>query len=211
METVRILIVDDQQMVREGLRRMLELDKGIVVVGEAKSGEECLAIVDSLDPDIILMDVRMPGMGGIECTRQLKQKGSTAKVIILTVYEDKYLQQAAEVGVVGYLLKDISRQDLLKAIQLTMEGYSAFTPSITQSLFSQLTGKMNLNIASALTSRQHNILVLMASGATNKEIAAKLYLSEATIKRETNNVFSKLGVSDRAQAVSEGYKRNLLA
>ncbi len=210
MDKVKILIVDDQQMVREGLRRMLELDEGITVVGEAKSGEECLAVVDSLNPHIILMDVRMPGMGGIECTRLLKQKGTTAKVIILTVYEDKYLAQAAEVGAAGYLLKDINRQDLLKAIQLTMEGFSAFTPSITQSLFAQLAGKRSTGGDTMLTPRQMSILRLMASGVTNKEIATKLYLSEATIKRETNNIFTKLDVGDRAQAVSEGYKRNLL-
>jgi DNA-binding NarL/FixJ family response regulator len=210
MSEVKILIVDDQQMVREGLRRMLELDEGITVVGEAKSGEECLAVVDSLNPHIILMDVRMPGMGGIECTRQLKQKGTAARVIILTVYEDKYLAQAAEVGAAGYLLKDINRQDLLKAIQLTMDGYSAFTPSITQSLFAQLASKGSGSSDSGLTPRQLSILRLMASGVTNREIATKLYLSEATIKRETNNIFTKLDVGDRAQAVSEGYKRNLL-
>jgi DNA-binding NarL/FixJ family response regulator len=210
MKEVRILIVDDQQMVREGLRRMLELDEGIEVVGEAKSGEECLACVDELNPDIILMDVRMPGMGGIECTRQLKQKGITAKIIILTVYEDKYLAQAAEVGAAGYLLKDINRQDLLKAIQLTVDGYSAFTPSITQSLFAQLASKGSSGNDQVLTARQLSILRLMAAGITNREIAAKLYLSEATIKRETNSVFTKLDVNDRAQAVSEGYKRNLL-
>jgi DNA-binding NarL/FixJ family response regulator len=166
--------------------------------------------VDSLNPHIILMDVRMPGMGGIECTRQLKQKGTAARVIILTVYEDKYLAQAAEVGAAGYLLKDINRQDLLKAIQLTMDGYSAFTPSITQSLFAQLASKGSGSSDSGLTPRQLSILRLMASGVTNREIATKLYLSEATIKRETNNIFTKLDVGDRAQAVSEGYKRNLL-
>jgi DNA-binding NarL/FixJ family response regulator len=210
MDGVKILIVDDQQMVREGLRRMLELDEGIVVVGEAKSGEECLETVDSLNPDIILMDVRMPGMGGIECTRQLKQRNVPSKIIILTVYEDKYLAQAAEVGAAGYLLKDINRQDLLKAIQMTMDGYSAFTPSITQSLFAQLAGKGSSKSDSELTPRQLSILRLMASGVTNREIATKLYLSEATIKRETNSIFTKLNVGDRAQAVSEGYKRNLL-
>lgn len=210
MKEVRILIVDDQQMVREGLRRMLELDEGIQVVGEANSGEECLACVDSLNPDIILMDVRMPGIGGIECTRQLKHKGNTAKIIILTVYEDKYLAQAAEVGATSYLLKDINRQDLLKAIQLTVEGYSAFTPSITQSLFAQLANKGSSGNEHVLTARQLSILRLMAAGVTNREIAAKLYVSEATIKRETTSVFTKLEVNDRAQAVSEGYKRNLL-
>jgi DNA-binding NarL/FixJ family response regulator len=210
MKTIKVLIVDDQQMVREGLRRMLELDEGINVVGEAKSGEECLSLVENVAPDIILMDVRMPGMGGIECTKQLREIGCPASVIVLTVYEDKYLAQAAEAGAVGYLLKDINRQDLLKAIHATMEGQSAFAPSVSRSLFKQLANMAQISRESLLTPRQLNILRLVAAGVTNKEIAARLYLSEATIKRETNNIFSRLGVLDRTQAVSEGYKRNLL-
>jgi DNA-binding NarL/FixJ family response regulator len=210
MKTIKVLIVDDQQMVREGLRRMLELDESINVVGEAKSGEECLSLVENLAPDIILMDVRMPGMGGIECTKQLRENGCPASVIVLTVYEDKYLAQAAEAGAVGYLLKDINRQDLLKAIHATMDGQSAFAPSVSRSLFKQLANMAQISRESLLTPRQLNILRLVAAGITNKEIAARLYLSEATIKRETNNIFSRLGVLDRTQAVSEGYKRNLL-
>jgi DNA-binding NarL/FixJ family response regulator len=189
---------------------MLELDENINVVGEAKSGEECLSLVDNLAPDIILMDVRMPGMGGIECTKKLRENGCPASVIVLTVYEDKYLAQAAEAGAVGYLLKDINRQDLLKAIHATMDGQSAFAPAVSRSLFKQLANMAQISRESLLTPRQLNILRLVAAGVTNKEIASRLYLSEATIKRETNNIFSRLGVLDRTQAVSEGYKRNLL-
>jgi DNA-binding NarL/FixJ family response regulator len=210
MKPIKVLIVDDQQMVREGLRRMLELDETINVVGEAKSGDECLTLADKTAPDIILMDVRMPGMSGIEATRQLKDKNFPASVIILTVYEDKYLSQAAEAGAVGYLLKDISRQDLLRAIHLTTEGKSAFAPEVTRSLFTQFANMATLNKQALLSPRQINILRLIAAGVTNKDIAARLYLSEATIKRETNNIFSKLGVNDRTEAVSEAYKRNLL-
>lgn len=210
MQKIKVFIVDDQQMVREGLRRMLELEDSINVVGEACSGEECLAKIDRLDPDIILMDVRMPGMGGIECTKKIKEKGYRANVIILTVYEDKYLAQAAEAGAVGYLLKDINRHDLVEAIKLTMEGNSPFAPSISRSIFKKLADISSLTRESILTPRQLTILKLMASGVTNKGIAAKLSISEATVKRETNNIFSKLDVNDRAQAVSEGYRRNLL-
>jgi DNA-binding NarL/FixJ family response regulator len=210
MKSIRILIVDDQQMIREGLRRMLELDKDIHIVGEAQSGDECLSLVDKVEPDIILMDVRMPGINGIETTRILKEKKCSASVIILTVYEDKYLSQAAEAGAVGYLLKDINRQDLLHAIHLTMDGQSAFAPEITRSLFTQFANMAQLSKQMILTQRQIEILRLIAAGVTNKDIAARQYLSEATIKRETNNIFSKLGVNDRTEAVSEAYKRNLL-
>lgn len=210
MKPVKVLIVDDQQMVREGLRRMLELDKEIMVVGEAKSGEECLAIVDRVVPDIILMDVRMPGMGGIETTRQLKARNCPASVVILTVYEDRYLAQAAEAGAIGYLLKDITREDLIRSIKLAIDGQSPFASSVTRSLFTQFANMVEISRNSLMTPRQLSILRLIADGVTNKEIASKLYLSDATIKRETNNIFVKLGVTDRTQAVSEGYKRNLL-
>ena len=123
------MLVDDQQLVREGVRRMLELDERIDVVGEAKSGEEAILKAAEMDPDIILMDVRMPGIGGIEATRQLKAKECKANIIILTVYEDKYLAQAAEAGAVGYLLKDIGREELSRSIKLAFEGQSPFAPA----------------------------------------------------------------------------------
>ncbi len=202
--------MDDQQLVREGLRRMLELDERIDVVGEAKSGEEAILKAAEMDPDIILMDVRMPGMGGIEATRQLKAKECKANIIILTVYEDKYLAQAAEAGAVGYLLKDIGREELSRSIKLAFEGQSPFAPSITRTLFTQFGNVAQLSRNTLLTPRQLDILRLIATGITNKEIAGKLSVSEATVKRETNTIFSKLDVVDRTQAVAEGYRRNML-
>jgi DNA-binding NarL/FixJ family response regulator len=207
---IRVLIVDDQQLVREGLRRMLELDGEIDVVGEAKSGEDAMIKAEEWGPDIILMDVRMPGMGGIEATRQLKAKGCTANIVILTVYEDKYLAQAAEAGAVGYLLKDIGREDLSRSIKLAHEGQSPFAPSVTRSLFTQFANVAQLSRNTLLSSRQLDILRLIAAGVTNREIAVKLCVSEATIKRETNTIFAKLEAVDRTQAVAEGYRRNLL-
>ncbi len=207
---IRVMLVDDQQLVREGLRRMLELDGEIEVVGEAKSGEEAIIKAEEYDPDIILMDVRMPGMGGIEATRQLKSRNCRANIIILTVYEDKYLAQAAEAGAVGYLLKDIGREDLSRSIKLAYEGQSPFAPSITRTLFTQFGNVAQLSRNSLLSPRQLDILRLIAAGVTNREIAAKLCVSEATIKRETNTIFAKLDAVDRTQAVAEAYRRNLL-
>lgn len=210
MKPIEVLLVDDQPLVREGIRRMLELESDIRVVGEAKSGEEAIVKAKDLAPDVILMDVKMSGMSGIEATRQLKAQGCEANIIILTVYDDKYLGQCAEAGAVGYLLKDICREDLAKAIRLASGGQSPFAPSIASSLLKQFTKMSAVNRENVLTSRQLSILRLIAGGISNKEIAKKLYLSEATIKRETSTIFTKLGATDRAQAVSEAYTKNLL-
>jgi DNA-binding NarL/FixJ family response regulator len=210
LKSIRLLLVDDHQVVREGLKRMLDLDKDIEVVGEAASGEEALAKVEQLSPDVILMDVKMPGMGGIDAIRELKAKQSPASVIVLTVYEDKYLAQAAEAGAVGYLLKDVGREELIKAIKAAYQGQSPFAPAITRTLFTQYAALTKASHDSVLTRRQIEILRLIASGATNKEIASRLFISSATVKRETNAIFAALNVNDRAEAVSAGYKMGLL-
>jgi two-component system response regulator DegU len=207
---IKVLLTDDQQLVREGLRRMLELDDEIKVVGEASSGEEALRKAKELNPDIILMDIRMPGMSGIEATRQLKAQGCTANIIILTIYEDKFLAQSAEAGASGYLLKDIKQEELVKAIKFAHEGQSPFSPSITKTLFKQFATMVESTRKTILTPRQLDILRLIAGGITNKNIAQKLYLSEATVKRETSTIFAKLEATDRTQAVAEAYTKNLL-
>ncbi len=210
MKSIRLLLVDDHQVVREGLKRMLDLDKDIEVVGEAASGEEALTKAEQLAPDVILMDVKMPGMGGIDTIRELKAKQSPASIIVLTVYEDKYLAQAAEAGAVGYLLKDVSREELTKAIKAAYQGQSPFAPSVSRTLFTQYAALTKASHDSVLTRRQTEILRLIASGSTNKEIASRLFISSATVKRETNAIFAALNVSDRAEAVSVGYKSGLL-
>ena len=210
MKPIRVLLVDDHQVVREGLRRMLEMDKDMEVVGEAASGEDALVQDQRLSPDVILMDVKMPGMGGIEAIQQLKARQSPARVIILTVYEDKYLAQAAEAGAVGYLLKDVSREDLTQAIRTAYQGQSPLAPSVTRTLFAQYGALSKTSHESVLSRRQIEILRMIASGATNNEIASRLFVSAATVKRETNAIFAALNVTDRAQAVSEGYKLGLL-
>lgn len=210
MKPIKVLLVDDHQVAREGLRRMLELDKGIEVVGEAASGEEALTQAPQLSPDIVLMDMKMPGMGGIEAIRQLKAMQPSINIIVLTVYEDQYLAQAAKAGAIGYLLKDTGREELIQAIRAAHLGHSPLSPSITRRLLTEYASLAEAGQSYAPTPRQLEILQLIAAGATNREIASKLFLSEATVKRETSSIFTKLDVSDRAQAVSEGYKRNLL-
>jgi len=210
LKSIRVLLVDDHQVVREGLKRMLDLDKDIEVVGEAASGEEALTKADQLSPDVILMDVKMPGMGGIDAIRELRNRQVAASVIVMTVYEDKYLAQAAEAGAVGYLLKDVSRDELTKAIKAASQGQSPFAPAISRTLFTQYAALTKASHDSVLTRRQTEILRLIASGATNKEIASRLFISSATVKRETNAIFAALNVNDRAEAVSAGYKMGLL-
>jgi two-component system, NarL family, response regulator DegU len=210
MKNIKVLLVDDQQLVREGLRRMLELDDDIKVIGEASSGEDALIKAKDLNPDVILMDIKMSGISGIEATRRIKEDNCKANIIMLTVYEDKYLAQAAEAGAVGYLLKDITQEELLRAVKVAYAGQSPVTPSVAKTLMSQFASMVQVNRKNILSRRQLEILRMVASGVTNKNIAQQLYLSEATIKRETSTIFTKLGVTDRTQAVSEAYSKNLL-
>ncbi len=210
MKNIKVLLVDDQQLVREGLRRMLELDDDIKVIGEAGSGEDALIKAKDLNPDVILMDIKMSGISGIEATRRIKEDNCKANIIMLTVYEDKYLAQAAEAGAVGYLLKDITQEELLRAVKVAYAGQSPVTPSVAKTLMSQFASMVQVNRKNILSRRQLEILRMVASGVTNKNIAQQLYLSEATIKRETSTIFTKLGVTDRTQAVSEAYAKNLL-
>ncbi len=210
MSAIKVMIVDDHRVVREGLKCMLQLDPTFKIVGEADSGESAIVEAEKLCPDVILMDVKMPDMSGIEATQQLKTKGCRSNIIILTVYEDRYLAQAAEAGAVGYLLKDISREELADAIKSVHVGRSPLSPGVTRSMFQTFASLSRHSRNTMLSTRQLEILRLIATGATNRRISEKLFLSEATVKRETNTIFVKLEVSDRAQAVAQAYGRNIL-
>lgn len=207
---IKVLIVDDQQLVRDGLQSMIELDTDIKVVGSAKSGEEALIKVRDLDPDVILMDIKMPGINGIEATSRITAENKKVKVIILTVYEDKYLSQAAEAGAAGYLLKDITQDELLRAIKIAHSDQSPIAPSVAKKLIREFADLVQVNRRNFLSSRQHEILGMVAAGVTNRSIAQQLFLSEATVKRETSIIFDKLGVSDRTHAVYQAYAMNLI-
>jgi len=209
MDTIRILLVDDHQVVREGLRHMLELEADMEVVGEASNAKETLTQVESLCPEIILMDIKMPGVDGIELTRQLKEKLPSSNVIMLTLY-DEYLAQAIEAGAAGYLLKDIKREELIKAIRAVHQGRSPLNLSLSRDQLTELVAPSESQQRAYLSERELAILRMIADGITTKEIANQLFLSQASIKRSVRLIFEKLGVRNRSEAVSEAYKRRLI-
>ena len=208
MDTIRILLVDDHQVVREGLRRMLELEADLKVVGEAADATEVLTQAGSLSPEVILMDIKMPGVDGIELTRQLKEKEPSCNVIMLTLY-DQYLTQAIEAGAVGYLLKDIKREELIRAIRAVHQGRSPLNLSLSQEQLAELVTPADQQQA-RLSERELAILHLIADGITTKGIATQLFLSEASVKRSVRLILDKLGVHNRSEAVSVAYKRRLI-
>jgi len=210
--SIKVLLVDDHPVVRQGLRRMLELEEDMEVVGEAASGEEALHQIGDVSPDIVLLDIKMPGMGGVETIRQIKEHHPEANAIVLTLYGDQYLAQAIEAGAVGYLIKDVGNDELIQAIRAVHRGESILHRSLSRELFSEFAslarGKSSQKYY--LSPRELGIIHLIATGTTNKEIAAKLFLSETTVKRGVSRIFDKLGVKDRAEAVAEAYTRGLL-
>ena len=209
METVRILLVDDHQVVREGLRRMLELETDLQVVGEAAGAKEALTQVELLSPEVILMDIKMPEVDGIELTRQLKEKYPAGKIIMLTLY-DEYLTQAIEAGAVGYVLKDIKREELIKAIRAVHEGRSPLNLSLSQARLAELVAPTESQQRAYLSERELAILHLIADGVTTEKMANQLFLSEASVKRSVRLILEKLSVRNRSEAVSEAYKRGLI-
>ena len=209
MEAINILLVDDHQVVREGLRRMLELESDLNVVGEASDANEAMPQIASLTPEIVLMDIKMGGVDGIELTRQLKDKYPSTSVIMLTLY-DEYLTQAIAAGAVGYLLKDIKREELVKAIRSVHHGRSPLALSLSRDHLSDLTFSTDNRRRSALSERELAIIRLVADGVTTSEIADQLFLSQASVKRSISLIFEKLGVRNRSEAVSEAYKRKLI-
>jgi DNA-binding NarL/FixJ family response regulator len=205
--TIRLLIVDDHPVVRDGLRGMLAGDPELEVVGEASDGAEGIALVERLRPDVILMDLRMPGMGGAAAIRQLAAQGSTARVLVLTTYDsDSDVVPALEAGATGYLLKDAPRDQLVRAIHAAARDEAVLAPSVATRLVSQLRAP----VQDTLSERELEVLTLIAQGETNRGAAARLFISEATVKTHLLHIYEKLGVNDRAAAVAVGYERGLL-
>ena len=209
MDTIRILVVDDHQVVREGLRHMLELEADMEVVGEAGDAEEALTQVESLSPEVILMDIKMPGVDGIELTQQLKKKQPSCNIIMLTLY-DEYLTEAIEAGAVGYLLKDVKREELTRAIRAVHEGRSSLNLSLNRDQLAEFAAPAGNKQRVYLSERELTILQMIAGGVTTEEIANQFFLSQASVKRSVRLIFEKLGVRNRSEAVSEAYKRRLL-
>ncbi len=204
---VRVLIVDDHPVVREGLRGMLESDPAITVAGEAGSGEEAVARAAALTPDVVLMDLRMPGGDGVSATTRILAARPEIRVIVLTTYEtDQDIVRAVEAGAAGYLLKDTSRADLLAAITAATRGETVLSPSVATKLVTRLRAPA----ATALSRRETEVLALVARGLTNAEIGKALFISETTVKTHLLRIFTKLGVSDRTAAVTTALARGLL-
>ncbi|MDD4146864.1 MAG: response regulator transcription factor [Clostridia bacterium] len=210
---IRVLIVDDHPLVREGLREILRAEAGIAVIDEAGDGQGAINMARRLHPDIILMDIKMPGTNGVEATSVIKQELPQTGIIALTVHKE-YLLEAVRAGVSGYVLKDIAPAKLVEAIRTVAAGYSVLDPSITQLLFAELNRLMGChqaqNEGETLTAREEDILKLMARGQSNKEIAVELSISEKTVKNHITNILRKLQVEDRTQAVLFAIKHHLV-
>ncbi len=210
LSKLKILLADDHKLIREGIGLLLKDIPNIVIVGEATNGKEAVEKANELKPDLILMDVQMPEMDGLEATRRVKENNPMTRVIILTVFgEEELVKEAVRSGAEGYILKDVSRGELIRAIQEVSEGKAHIHPKVARSIFE---GYLTLTSIKkkGLTEREREILNLMSQGKTNKEIASELSLSIETIKTHIRNIFEKLEAVDRAQAVAIALRKHLL-
>jgi DNA-binding NarL/FixJ family response regulator len=214
---IRILLADDQSLVRAGFRLVLETEGDLEVVGEAADGRQAVAAARELRPDLVLMDIRMPVLDGIGATRELASAGATAKVLVLTTFDDDALvHEALRAGASGFLLKDAPPEEMLAAIRTVHAGDAVIAPSSTKRLIGHLaqvlpeTEKAPPAVLDALTDREREVLVLMARGRSNTEIAGDLYVAEATVKTHVGRVLAKLGARDRVQAVVLAYETGLV-
>lgn len=210
MEQIQVVIVDDHVMVREGIKQLLEMDGDIKVIGEAGDGEEGIKIIEKTDPDVILLDVNMPKMNGLEMLQKLKETGIPRKVLILTIHNEvEYLLKAVEIGVNGYVLKDSELAVLRKAIFSVHHGENYIQPSLAPLLMKRMQENTS-EVAEGLTKREMEVLKLIAEGMYNKEIAEKLMISEKTVKNHVSNIFRKINVSDRTQAAVYAIKNGFV-
>lgn len=207
---IPIFLVDDHAVVREGISRLLELDAGVTVVGEAGSAEEALNQLRFCAPEVVVMDIRLPGIDGIAATRQIKAQYPNIRVLVLSAFGDEYLAQAIEAGADGYLLKTTKRADLMDAITQLAQGRSLIDRDLTGNLLREFSDLYKDSQARDLTQRQLTILTRASEGASTKEIAAELSISRATFTRDLHRIFDVFGVGDRIQAVAEAYRRGLL-
>ncbi|GGK50834.1 response regulator [Streptomyces flaveus] len=206
-DAITLLIVDDHPVVRDGLRGMFESAQGFTVLGEASNGVEAVTLAQSLDPDVVLMDLRMPGGNGVEAIAELTRQGARAKILVLTTYDtDSDTLPAIEAGATGYLLKDAPREELFSAVRAAAEGRTVLSPAVASRLVSAVRAPAN----EPLSAREREVLALVAKGTSNREIARVLFISEATVKTHLTHLYAKLGVKDRAAAVAVGYDRGIL-
>ena len=216
---IRVLLVDDQSLLRMGFRMILEAEPDITVVGEAGDGAAGISMTAALDPDVVLMDVRMPRVDGIEATAAITAAGGPARVLILTTYDlDQYVYAGLRAGASGFLLKDAPPADLLTAIRTVAAGESVLAPTTTRRLIDQFVpllpdperASRRDRLLEALTDREREVFRLLARGQSNREIASGLHLSESTVKIHVGHILAKLSLRDRVQAVVEAYESGLI-
>jgi DNA-binding NarL/FixJ family response regulator len=207
---IRLLVVDDHPVVRDGLTGMVAAEPDIEVVGEAGDGAQAVRVAQAVRPDVVLMDLRMPGTDGPTAIAELARLGIAARVLVLTTYDtDDDVLPAIEAGATGYLLKDAPPAELLRAVRAAARGESVLAPSVAARLLNRVRSP-EPTAAGPLSARELEVLELVAAGSTNRTVAAALFISEATVKSHLMNIFEKLGVNDRAAAVAEGFNRGLL-
>jgi DNA-binding NarL/FixJ family response regulator len=213
---IGVVVVDDQEMVRAGFAALLDAQDGIEVVGIAANGADALSVCAEVEPDVVLMDVRMPVLDGVEATTRLLRTPTDARVVMLTTFDvDDYVYAALRAGASGFLLKDATPAELVSAVRVVAAGESLLAPTVTSRLIAHFARQPELvgtpPVLDALTPREREVLVLIARGLTNKEIAARLVVAEQTVKTHVGRILAKLGVRDRAQAVVAAYESGLVA
>lgn len=209
---IRVMIADDHSMIREGLKQLLELEKDFRVVEEACDGVECLEKLEKTIPDILLLDINMPNMNGLDVLKKIKEKRMKVKILVLTIHNEvEYLLKAVDIGINGYLLKDSESAELKKAILTVINGENYIQPSLIPLLNAKMIDRNKDNVKiESLTRREMDVLKLLAVGMYNKEIAEKLNISERTVKNHVSNIFKKIGVTDRTQAAVFAIRNNLI-
>lgn len=213
-KVITVMIADDHVLLREGLKQLLELEDDIEVIAQAGDGEEAIEKAQKYNPDVILLDINMPKINGIEALRRLKDLGTDSKIIMLTIHDDReYLLETMKIGANGYVLKDSDGDSLVKAIRDVKRGKRYIQPSIASFLVEGLNDKDkeggDYAKVKSLTKREYEVLTLIAEGLNNKDIANKLFISEKTVKNHVSNIFKKIGVNDRIQAAIFAFKNNI--
>ncbi|AZR74945.1 DNA-binding response regulator [Anoxybacter fermentans] len=210
MEKIKVLVADDHLLVREGICKLLELDEKITIVGEAVDGEDVVNKAKELKPDLILMDLNMPKLSGVQASKQIKSLFPEIKIIILTIHDDEeYVYEVLKAGAEGYLQKDVSAEELRSALQMVFNGETLFPASVINRVMGRerSKGKIGESIEDILTEREIEVLEMMAKGNNNRAIGEKLFISEKTVKNHVSNILKKLGVNDRTQAVIYAIKK----
>lgn len=207
MEKIKILMADDHPVVRAGIRGMLETQPDFEVVAEAENGREAIDQIEKIKPDVVLMDLRMPEMDGVEAIGKIKEKYPSINILVLTTYDtDADIVRAVEAGATGYLLKDAPREELFRAVRGTAKGETVLAPVVA----ARLMGKVRDHGEQALSAREIDVLMLVARGASNQDVAEKLHISTATVKSHLIQIYQKLGVSDRTAAVTTAIEHGII-